>query len=292
AICYMVMRDRFDNFLTDKAREAGVEVIDGARVDGVSMDGDGCTVRLAEGTVRCRVLVGADGANSIVAQSLGLMRDADLDLALEAEVKVTSEVQEHWAATVALDLGMVKGGYGWVFPKGDHLSVGVAGQKRYTPQLQQYYHDYLSSLHLGAHEVVSFRGHHIPLRHDTSPIVKGRALLVGDAAGLADPFSGEGIHHAIKSALFAAPVVADYLEGKAQDLSAYQRRVDREIMPDLRASARFLRAFSAAPAIFMRITERLQRPFDAGCRMVRGEITWSHIMDRTGPFRLVLRFMD
>jgi geranylgeranyl reductase family protein len=291
-ICYMVMRSRFDEYLTRKAQEAGAHLAEGVRVADVTMNGEGCTLRLADGSVSASVVIGADGANSVVAHSLDLMRDADMDVALEAEVEVSDQVLAAWDRRAAIDFGIVEPGYGWVFPKGRHLSIGVGGQKAGASAMRARYEAYLAALDLGAHRVVHFQGHHIPLRHDGSPIVRGRALLLGDAAGLADPFTGEGIYHAIRSARLAAPVVTDRLRGRASDLLAYEQAVAREIMPDLRLAATMMKAFFWTPGVYLRLVERLQRPWNATCRMLRGESDWVRIMDRTGPFRLLLKFLD
>ena len=288
-ICFMVMRDRFDHLLAEKAREAGVCVADGMRVAGVEANDDGCTIRLPDGSLHARIVVGADGANSIVALSLDLMRDASADIALEAEVAVSPETMREWHSRMGVDLGVVAGGYGWVFPKEEHLSIGVGGAKDQALSLKTYYDQYLASLDLGPYEVERFRGHHIPIRKDESPITKGPALLLGDAAGLADPLSREGIYNAIRSAQLAAPVVVRSLRSGSVDLSAYQRAVDEQMVPDLLAAATLLKVLAWTPDICFQVIQRFQRPWNAACLMFRGEMDWVRVIAKAGPFRRLLR---
>ncbi len=290
-ICYMVMRDRFDHLLVEKAREAGACVVDRVRVAGVTIREGGCDIRLPDGALPARIVVGADGANSTVAHSLGLMQDADSDVALEAEVAVEGDDLREWKSRMGIDLGLVTGGYAWVFPKGQHLSIGVGGARIFARALRSYYEQDLASLSLGPHQTMRLKGHQIPLRKIGSPIVNGPALLVGDAGGLADPLSREGIYHAIRSAQLAAPVVVENLLGDAVDLSDYQRAVERELTPDRLAAEALLKILSWTPDIAFRILQRFQRPWNAGCLMLRGELDWARVIAKAGPLGKLLRIL-
>ena len=289
-ISYMVMRDRFDRFLVEKAQEAGAGLLDGARVRSVAANGDGAEVNLGEAVVQAKVLVGADGANSVVARAMGLNAGAEADLALEAEVAVPENILRPWERRVAIDVGVVRGGYAWVFPKAGNLSIGVAGLKRYAPQLRRYFDDFMAWLNLGPHEVLRFKGHHIPLRNPRSALAQGPALVVGDAAGLADPFSGEGIYHAIRSAKLAGPVIVEALGRERVDLSSYQAIVKTEMEPDVRIAAAWLKLFKLSPALAFFIL-RFHRPWNSACRLLLGENDWVQISRRVGPLRPLIHML-
>ena len=140
---YMTMRDRFDNLLVQRAVSAGADLMDGFKVDRLEQDDGGVRVMGGKDTIEGVVLVGADGANSVVAHQTGLLREAEIGVGLESEVYTEPRYLEPWATTVSLDIGTIRGGYMWVFPKGDHLSIGVAGFARHTAKMRPLLERYL-----------------------------------------------------------------------------------------------------------------------------------------------------
>jgi flavin-dependent dehydrogenase len=113
--------------------------------------------------------------------------------------------------TAVIELATVPGGYGWVFPKGDHANLGVGGWGAEAPRLREHLAR-LADVHVVAPDALTeVRGHRLPMRRLGTPAAAGRVLLVGDAAGLVDPLSGDGIYEALVSARLAADVI---LEGE------------------------------------------------------------------------------
>ena len=125
----MVMRSEFDAFLL---AHSGAEVLEGSTVTGVEEDGDGVQVQagtrtLRARTLRARYLVGADGAASRVAQSIGLRRERRLCGSLEAEIPLNGgALGAEYGSRAVFALGALPWGYAWIFPKGEYLSVGIA----------------------------------------------------------------------------------------------------------------------------------------------------------------------
>jgi flavin-dependent dehydrogenase len=137
-------------------------------------------------------------------------------------------------ADATFDFGALPGGYGWIFPKRDHLSIGVFDARSgKSPGLKTRLAEFSAShAVLQRAQWLSVRGHRIPLGSQQGALHTGRTLLVGDAANLADPWLGEGIHYAVASARVAAGVMCDLLAGGAADLSAYTGRINAEIAGD------------------------------------------------------------
>ena len=242
---YMVTRSSFDHMLVQKARDAGATVIEEAEVEEVEADGQSATVTTSGGDFESKIVVGADGARGVVAKNAGLMRGVRLDLALQAEVSVSTDEMAKWDSLIGIDQGQIPGGYGWVFPKKDHLSVGVGGDARLSKRLKPYLEQLLH--HVGIDETGDIQGALMPMRGKGMAIQKGNVLLLGDAAGLINPITREGIYYAIRSARLAAPVIADALQSGSIDLTGYQRAVDDQLMPSLQMGGALRRVFTQSP---------------------------------------------
>jgi geranylgeranyl reductase family protein len=217
----MTQRRRLDAHLAAEAAAAGADVRLGAPVTELVPDDAGVTARVGGSPVAAAVLVGADGANGPTAKAAGLGEGIVRGVALEGNVSWDRLGLGGYESTAVIELGVVPGGYGWVFPKGDHANLGVGGWGGEGPRLR----DHLARL-ARAHGLVpsaltETKGHRLPMRRLGTPPAAGRTLLVGDAAGLVDPLSGDGMYEAFVSAELAAKaVLAGDLDGYAQALSA------------------------------------------------------------------------
>ena len=212
-LVYMVRRNTFDNFLTEQAVRTGATLMDETKVESLDMSKTGATVRTNNGTFTSSWLIGADGATGTVARALGLMQDRILMPAVEEEVEVSDAVSAYWHDKMGLDLGSLPASYGWVFPKGDHLNVGVGGiahDAGYGKRLKAYDVEHLTKRVPQKTRVRKNFGYVLPLRKTGSPISKGRALLIGDAAGLVEAFTGEGIYWAVRSGQLAAQAIRNW----------------------------------------------------------------------------------
>jgi geranylgeranyl reductase family protein len=287
-LTYMTQRCRLDSFLAERAAEDGVEFVQGARVRAVEAGAMGVSVRTDGDVFQASAVAGADGAYGVVAACLGLAPCAESAVALEGNLTCAERVLDRWRDLVALDLGGLPGGYGWVFPKSDHVNVGVGAWRYAAPALRGYLARLCRHFGFSEERLRDVRGHLLPMRRPGAPIVRGPGLLLGDAAGLVDPLSGEGIYGALLSARLAAPALRDYLAGQAPDLSGYERSVDREIMADLITSRRLQEIFHCTPAPYvaaLRLSDYLWRSL---CHIIRGDISYSHFRHRLGIVRPVL----
>ncbi len=269
---YMVMRDKFDSYLV---QNCGAQVLAGDKAESVHSEREGVTVFTRKGKrLRARYLVGADGAASIVARSMGMTTsDKGFGLGLEAEVIPQSKVGQSFEGRFLVGLGEMEKGYYWVFPKAEHLSVGIGNMCRGRKQLLAHLKKVMSQLDIDL-QGCSVRVHPIPAFNPGIRLQQGRVLLVGDAARLVDPLTGEGIRHAVLSGKLAAEAVA------SDSLEQYPRWVHHQIGRDLQG-ARVLSAIFFAS----------QR----GCfeLMVRNRLIFQDLLRiiscRTSYFRSLLR---
>ena len=199
----MVSREDFDDALRHAAAAAGVTMLQRAPVRGIGEDGGLAWARLADGTsVRARVLVGADGSSGVTSRYVGV-RFQQVDLGLELEIPVPPPVAAQWRARVMLDWGPIPGSYGWVFPKGDRLTVGVIAARGQGEPTRRYLRDFTARLGLADYPAARDSGHLTHCRSDDSPLRRGRVLVAGDAAGLLEPWTREGISFALRSGTLA-----------------------------------------------------------------------------------------
>jgi len=290
-LVYMTQRHRLDAFLVEQAAAAGAAFEDGRLVRELELSETGGRLAVDGDSVEATIVVGADGANGVVARAAGLVPVREPPVALEANFAYANgEAPAAWRDLLALELGSMAGGYGWSFPKADHFNVGCGGWRSEGGRLR----DHLSALrcHYGleAAPLANLRGHHLPTRSDGEAIVRGRTLLVGDAAGLVDPMSGEGIYGAFVSGRLAADVALRFLDGNAPDLSPYEAAVERELMADIRAATLLRDAYHYTPRpsyLLLRHSELFRR---ALCQLVTGERTYAGFLRGLGPLRLFLRF--
>jgi flavin-dependent dehydrogenase len=184
----------------------------------------------------------------------------------------------------------IPGGYGWVFPKNGCLSVGAGGSFRVAKTLRPRILGLIQSYQLGSIDPHAIQGHLMPLKKANTPLVFNRILLVGDAAGMIDPLSGEGIYYGIQSSLLAEAAITRFLEGETQDLKDYNEAVNREITPELRAARTIQKLNSITPRLFFHYLQNNDRFWRAFCRMLRGERTYVNLKNRLKPpLRLLFR---
>lgn len=215
----MTQRRRLDAFLADHAAAAGAELRDGARVELAEVGGT-CVARVGADTVRADVVIGADGANGVVARAAGLGDGIVRGVALEGNVPLAA-LPGDLERTAVIELAVLPGGYGWVFPKGDHANLGVGGWGSEGPRLRDHLARLAGEHGLSLDALTDLRGHRLPMRRLGTPAGRGRVLLVGDAAGLVDPLSGDGMYEAFVSARLAADaILGGGLDGYTAALSS------------------------------------------------------------------------
>jgi len=269
----MVQRDEFDAALCRRAVAAGAVVRQRAMVRTVSEFSEGVRVRLADGEeITGRVVVGADGSAGVTGRHVGVEL-GQVDLGLEIDVPTPEAEREHWRGRLLIDWGPLPGLYGWVFPKGDLLTVGVIAARGRGDQTRSYLDSFRARLGLDGLAPVHDTGHLTRCRSERSPLRRGRVLVAGDAAGLLDPWTREGISFALRSGALAGAAAA------AGDPPSYESTVEAVLAPTMRAGRRFLRVFERHPTA-CHAALRTPPGWREFARLCRGETDLADFIDR------------
>jgi geranylgeranyl reductase family protein len=262
-LALMTQRRRLDHFLMQKAAEAGADVRDGVTVadvhpGGLTVDGE---------EIGARIVIAADGCNGRAARALRLGGEIVHGVALEANVPH----DPRFAGTMVVELAVVRGGYGWIFPKADHLNVGVGGNESEAPRLREHLRRLCEEHGIDPAAAQDTRGYRLPMRRPSSRLARGTAAVIGDAAGLVDPFSGDGMYEAFLSAELVATAALDVLAGRAGGLEPYEEAVARRITPLTAAGWGAKVAFERFPRTTFALA-RLPVTFRAVEKLLQGEL--------------------
>jgi len=316
-LMYCTMRSKLDHFLLEKAIMAGAKVRFLQQVTEIINDKDSVRVVTKEKSFISKLVIGADGPSSIVSRSVGLHGNIQQGLAWEAEITTDPEILKKYSDTVFLDWGTFPGGYGWVFPKADHVSIGVGGPAILSKQMMPYYRkfiDYLgfmssSQLAVGSKQsafgiqhpassiqhpassihypvIQSLRSWPIPVRIKKGNFHSGRVIVAGDAGGLADSLTGEGIYYAIRSGKLAAESCASFLSGNDRSLGDFTRQINDELMTELLEGKKIKKIFNVVPLkvhFFVRDSDRAWKAFG---KVLRGERSYKDVKTGFGKWKL------
>ncbi|WP_394769044.1 geranylgeranyl reductase family protein [Lacisediminihabitans sp.] len=248
----LVQRERFDAALVQAAVAAGVTFAEGVTVRSIAEDAGGeVLVSTDEGGIRARTVIGADGTSGRCGRYVGVVAGG-IDLALELEIARPANGAT-FDDRVFLDWGGNPGSYAWMFPKRDVLTVGVIQAKGSPDATRDYLREWVERLGLQHDEVVRSSGHLTQWRTPRSPLRRGNVIVAGDAAGLLDPWTREGISYALRSGEWAGEAAARAAHadetGRAAALDSYLARVDAGLAADIAAGLRLLRIFERHPGL-------------------------------------------
>jgi len=254
-VAVLVRRSRFDQFLVEKAEEAGARVV-WAEVRGLSSEGGRLAIDSSAGAVTAGGAVICEGARGRVARAVRRPdRPHEQAFCLVAEVPAgDGDAAARPGGLLDIHFGRVGHGYAWVFDHGSHLSVGVGGlcERLREPKeaLLRFAAD--AGVDLAG---IPIRGHFVPSGGLRRTVAADRVLLAGDAAGWADPFLGEGIAYAIHSGQIAGETLIDASSRgdlSARGLAAYEARCRVEFGRDLGSALTLARWAYGWPSLFLR----------------------------------------
>ncbi len=287
-----VFRERFDEFLAKRSADAGAELRERTKVKHASTEPHGANVLTSDGEeINARYLVGADGVNSVVAKSLGLRlprknlqrvglgMESDFYVGEEGVMKATNGYPSILEIIPVED----RVAYGWMFPKSEHLCIGIAGAAAHMYPLRPAFDSFRRKMEKRIGIPLNLekrRVHFLGADGISSRNVRDRALLVGDAAGFVDPMMGEGIAYAMKSGVHAADVIIRAAELGRYDehyLEQYHRLCKKEFEANF-AMAEWagLRGTSFAETV-LKMAASYHLASDIMAMIARGEIGYSAI---------------
>jgi geranylgeranyl reductase family protein len=281
----VVSRAQFDRALLDGAIAAGA-TLRPERVTHVETTATGAQVKTAKGAWNADYVLGADGANSFVRRRLA-------KAFTRAQLSIATGVFAHGVSSSEILVRFVSNpqGYIWSFPRPDHLAIGIGAQADETQSgpLRQILSDWLTETQIANEAKLEWYSWPIPslqvedFEHERTS--GDRWMLLGDAGGLVDPLTREGIFFALRSAEMAAEAIA----GKhgTDPARAYHTQIAEEIFPELRMAARLKRGFFRGPFTRLLI-DALQR--SAGVRGLMCDLVGGHQPYRTLKRRLLGTF--
>ncbi|MGO9744032.1 MAG: geranylgeranyl reductase family protein [Roseiarcus sp.] len=207
---YFTMRRDFDSYLVDLVRHSGADLKLGVDVKEINISRKYILLSNDE-QLSFRYLVGADGVNSQVAKTLFGYSFNPRTIGFGLEVEVPREHLPDHGDLVEIDFNSANWGYGWAFPKQKSITIGVGGIHRLNGDLKARLDHYLSRKRLSISNY-RVKGQYIPFGDCRMIPGDGNVLLCGDAAGVVDPITGEGIAYAMHSGFFAGNAISGHLK--------------------------------------------------------------------------------
>ena len=240
---FFVSRTEMDAMFLDTAREAGCTVFEQSKA--IAVDASQSAIRLASGRViRGSIILGADGVRSVVREShwaADKNRKKGMAFGLVAEVPIerfkTEEMREACSQFPHIFFGLRPWGYGWIFPKGNTVSVGLSSPLDKGADLRKTFESLVCEYFCeGTWESLRTCGHLVPFGNFERIPGRANVLLVGDAARLAEPVTGEGIAYALESAQLAAATAIECLSDRSPMKAGplYTARMRRSILRHFR----------------------------------------------------------
>ncbi len=278
-IVSMTMRESFDFFLLRAAQSAGAGLQTQCRVLGVQQKPDQVVLSTSKGPVSAQFVLAADGARSRVADSSGWTNKPNLIPALECEVQVSNRVLEQFQGRARFDFNLVPYGYAWIFPKRNHLSVGVLTTQRGGANLNRCLETYMKLAGISPVERLERHGFVIPIGPRKGSLARARILLTGDAAGLADPVTGEGISYAIRSGQLAAKSLLDGEFRQEGVGRRYDASLSVSVLSELRLGRMLGRLIYKHPSICRRLFRwQGQRLCEAMTNVLMGDTDYGELL--------------
>jgi geranylgeranyl reductase family protein len=228
---WMVKRDQFDNFLIQQAENQGAQIQDNTEVQNIQLNGKTWEINTNQGVFHSSYLIAADGVNSQIAKILKFKLNKP---SLAGNLEIKTLVPEDKQNTAYFDFGTLKNGYIWTFTKSDGYTIN-AGYFRgngNNKELETKLKEYTQNLGLDLSNS-QYREYSLGLWNGTQKLHTKGALLIGEAARLVDPISGEGIRYGIFSGFQAAGAISQALAGYDNALAQYTEVINEELGKDL-----------------------------------------------------------
>lgn len=285
----MTMRSTLDHLLLDGAQQAGAELFAPRVAMSIVPTRSDVSVGTDRGDLRARFVVAADGVLSPTARMAGWQTPLAGIPGLEWELWTERGTFGRFESTAWFEIDPARNGYSWIFPKRDHLSVGTLSTRRGRSDLAGMLEHYLARCGVGI-DRVERHGFTIPVAPRTGTFVRNRVILVGDAAGLADPVTCEGIGHAMLSARLAADSLLNAEFDEERVRFAYQEELRRRILGELFLARGLARVLYRPSILGRRLFARYgQELAEAMADVIAGRRTYRELLTRPSNYLRLLR---
>lgn len=292
---YSILRTEFDHFLLGRAQEAGALTFEANPVKCIDISDKGVSVRTSGSDLHCQVLVGADGANSLVRASINHRQDYFWQAAVSCEVPEEA-LKSNALGGMIIDWGTLPCGYAWAFPKRGYLNIGAGAPVSLARDLKGYVEKFVRSADLlksPATASLPLIGHQLPTLTSRTRLADNRIVLVGDAAGLVEPFTGDGISFACQSARIASNCIIDGFSRFKFDFGEYGKLLRSEVGEDLEWSRKLLSLSIMFPRLIYGLFKNNDRVWNTFCRTLRGEDSFLRLKkDVLGPFEFAWKLIE
>ncbi|MEL6439713.1 MAG: geranylgeranyl reductase family protein [Cyanobacteria bacterium J06621_8] len=276
---WMVERSQFDNFLMEQATGKGAEFKSGVEVTAASLQGDTWEVTTSAGIFQGKYLLAADGAQSKLAQLLGM---GDISTIAAVSLQIPGELSDRRQKTAFFDFGTLKNGFMWCFPHAEGYSFNAAyfrNPQGKSDELKKQLAKYAKLFDLDASNG-EYREHPLNLWQSDRPLHGDRFLLAGEAAGIVDPLIGEGIRPAMDTGVNAAAAISKALGGETSALADYTESINQKWGANL-AKADFLAGlFFKAPKIAYKVGIKRPAVGKLMGKILCGEISYSEVAEK------------
>ncbi|MHB1375959.1 MAG: geranylgeranyl reductase family protein [Candidatus Humimicrobiaceae bacterium] len=291
-LIYTFERTKLDDFMAKKAIESGCSINFSEKIKNFEIGESEVKIFTQKDIYFSKILVCADGAGSIICKKLNKDTNLQKIIGYETEILLTSESSYPlYDESIVLDFGGIKKGYVWIFPKKHTLSIGGGGPvkdalniKNYLKWFLQNYQgelnknfaasgwDYLFNKKLSAH--------FIPVRSNKSFLCDYRVLSVGDAAGLGDAFTGEGIHNALLSSIIASDSISNAFSDLNFNFSDYREKINNDIYTNIKNSMLISKIFFSSPYFYYKLIKSNDNLFNSCAKILRGEKKYSDVVNK------------
>jgi geranylgeranyl reductase family protein len=273
---YLTDRAEFDYALVQNAISNGADVQQNVMVTAIKKEHARFIISGDDFCVQSKYLLCADGVNGTSASLLGFRDKWTADnVGLCIESTITD--YEPPPAPLNFYFGGVTWGYAWFFDKGNHASIGAGMVRTDASDLRRLFHSFVKhSGYTNATEDLKLNAWRIPATGGISGnIAEGNALLLGDAAGLVDPFLGEGISYAIQSGTIAADCVIN------DDAGDYRKRIEEAITSDLKYARILQKIVKLDPKRFVTLLAHDTTIAREYVKIVAGDSTYRQFLKST-----------
>jgi geranylgeranyl reductase family protein len=285
----VIPRQVLDERLVQRAVQAGAELREGVRVEGLERDASGIRLTCRGGeSLRADVVLGCDGSPSVVRRALGAPDFPERESAFAVRAYYEGVQLSHPRSLAFFWEEALLPAYGWIFPlPGGRANVGLgmradqlAASGAKLPELME---RFCASPHVaaelaGARRVGKVKGHHLPFGSFAKHTLFDRALLLGDAAGFVNPLTGEGIEFALESGAFAAETVAEAAatgDFSTRGLGGYAKRWESRFRDAFHLNRRVMQVFERPRMLdrIIRAAGRSPRVRDELIDIISGDAT-------------------